>query len=196
MVNMYLMYLECWKKFPIGTRPMAHLQFRNNLYKAMTQGFHGRDGLGVLDYLMSPTFTSHHRQNIVGNALCTERGATTFVLSIIASSCAFHRVSLRGGISLVVEVLFFPPSCRIICLSFFFHLFRFFFLQNIECIIIIILNSIFWIFSIFQCVIKEHCIYFSFKLHILKQRKKKMYSQYSSRLWSKDRVCSREVLLP
>jgi hypothetical protein len=26
VVNMYLMYLECWKKFPIGTRPMAHLQ--------------------------------------------------------------------------------------------------------------------------------------------------------------------------
>jgi hypothetical protein len=67
VVNMYLMYLECWKKFPIGTRPMAHLQFRNNLYKAMTQGFHGRDGLGVLDLphepcIHIPSWTKYRRE--------------------------------------------------------------------------------------------------------------------------------------
>jgi hypothetical protein len=67
VVNMYLMYLECWKKFPIGTRPMAHLQFRNNLCKAMTQGFHGRDGLGVLDLpheprIHIPSWTKYRRE--------------------------------------------------------------------------------------------------------------------------------------
>jgi hypothetical protein len=82
---------------------------------------------------MSPTFISHHGQNIAGNALCTERGATTLFSSVIVSSCASHRVALRGDTSPVVEVLSFPPSCRIICLSFSFHFFPFFSLQNIEC---------------------------------------------------------------
>ena len=54
VVNMYLMYLKCWKKFPIGTKPMTHLQFHNNLCKAITQGFHGRDGLGVLELPREP----------------------------------------------------------------------------------------------------------------------------------------------
>jgi hypothetical protein len=67
VVNMYLMYLECWKKFPIGTRPMAHLQFRNNLCKAMIQGFHGRDGLGILDLpyeprIHIPSWTKYRRE--------------------------------------------------------------------------------------------------------------------------------------
>jgi hypothetical protein len=78
-------------------------------------------------YLMSPAFTSHHGQNIAGNALCMERGAIIFVSSAIASSYASHRVALRGGISPVVEVLFFPPSCRIIWLIFSLYFFLFFF---------------------------------------------------------------------
>jgi hypothetical protein len=63
---------------------------------------------------MSLAFTSHHGQNITGNALCAERGATIFVSSVIASSCVSHKVALRGGIPLTVEVIFFPLSCRII----------------------------------------------------------------------------------
>jgi hypothetical protein len=114
VVNMYLMYLKCWKKFPIGTRPMVHLQFRNNLCKAMIQGFHGRAGLGVLDLPHEPCIHIHHGQNIVGNALCVERGATIFVSSVIASLCASHRVALRGGIPPVVEVFLLPLSRRIL----------------------------------------------------------------------------------
>jgi hypothetical protein len=62
---------------------------------------------------MSPAFTSHHGQNIAGNARFVERGATIFVSSVIASSCASHRVALRRGIPPVVEVGFLPISCRI-----------------------------------------------------------------------------------
>jgi hypothetical protein len=61
-------------------------------------------------YLMSPAFTSHHGQNIAENALCVERGATIFVSSVIASSCASHKVALRGSIPLAVEVIFFLLS--------------------------------------------------------------------------------------
>jgi hypothetical protein len=84
-------------------------------------------------YLMSPAFTSHHGQNIARNAHCAERGATIFVSSVIASSCASHRGALRGGIPPVVEVFIFPPSCKIMCLGFSFQFFLFFLLQNIEC---------------------------------------------------------------
>jgi hypothetical protein len=63
---------------------------------------------------MNPGFTSHHGQNIARNALYAGRGATIFVSSVIASSCASHRVALRRGISLVVEVFFLPLSCIIL----------------------------------------------------------------------------------
>ena len=86
VVNMYLMYLQCWKKLPICTRPMAHLQFCNNLCKAMTQGFHGRNGLGVLDLPHEPRIHIPSWTKITGNARCVERGATIFVLSMIANS--------------------------------------------------------------------------------------------------------------
>jgi hypothetical protein len=65
---------------------------------------------------MSPAFTSHHGQNIAENALCVGRGATIFVSSVIASSCASHKVALRGSIPLAVEVIFFLLSCKIILL--------------------------------------------------------------------------------
>ena len=65
-------------------------------------------------YLMSPAITSHHGQNIAKNALCVERGATIIVSSVIASSCASHKVAMRRGIPPVVEVFFFSSYCKII----------------------------------------------------------------------------------
>jgi hypothetical protein len=78
---------------------------------------------------MSLAFTSHHGQNIAGNALFVERGATISVSSVIASSCASRRVALRRGIPPVVEVIFHPLPSTIICLKFlfFFFFFPFFF---------------------------------------------------------------------
>jgi hypothetical protein len=62
---------------------------------------------------MSPGFTFHHGQNIAANALCAGRGATIFVSSVIASSCASHRGALRGGIPPVVEVFFSLPLAKL-----------------------------------------------------------------------------------
>jgi hypothetical protein len=62
------------------------------------------------NYYMSPGFTSHYGQNIAGNALYAGRGATIFVSSVIASSCASHTVALRRCIPLVVEVFLLPLS--------------------------------------------------------------------------------------
>jgi hypothetical protein len=79
---------------------------------------------------MSLAFTSHHGQNIVGNALCVERGATISISSVITSSCVSPRVALRRGIPPVIEVIFHPLPSTIICLKFFFFIlffFRFFF---------------------------------------------------------------------
>jgi hypothetical protein len=75
----------------------------------------------------------------------------------------------------VVEVLFFPPSCRIMWLSFSFY---FFLLQNIECSKSTLSFTIlfFYISSIFQCVIKENCINFPIEHYISEQREKNISS--------------------
>jgi hypothetical protein len=100
------------------------------------------------NYLMSLAFTSHHGQNIAGNALCVERGATISVSSVIASSCASQRVALRGGIPPVVEVIFHLLSSTIICLKIFFSIpffsFIFFLSKNTVYQVYILIFSFFF----------------------------------------------------
>jgi hypothetical protein len=36
-INMYVIYLDLWKKHPTGDRPLTHLQFLNEMCKALTQ---------------------------------------------------------------------------------------------------------------------------------------------------------------
>jgi hypothetical protein len=138
-------------------------------------------------YLMSPAITSHHGQNIIGNALYVERGATIFVWSVIANSCASHRVALRRGIPPVIEVLFLCLSCRIIWLMSTLFLFSFKKYNVPKSLLIFSFN--FWIFSILQCIRKGKCIYFSLK-HQIQDQWKKNCAYVAGRGSALGRVCS------
>jgi glutathionylspermidine synthase len=45
--NMYVMYLDLWKKHGAGDRLLTQLQFLNKMCKSLIQNWHGEDDIGV-----------------------------------------------------------------------------------------------------------------------------------------------------
>jgi hypothetical protein len=65
--NMYVMYLDLWKKHGSGDRPLIHLQFLNKMCKSLTQNWHGEEDIGILELpyappIHVPTFTTMRRR--------------------------------------------------------------------------------------------------------------------------------------
>jgi hypothetical protein len=72
--NMYVMYLDLWKKLPTGERPLTHLQFLNEMCKALTQNPALQDDIGILElpyapHIHIPTYTKVRRRCVI----CKER---------------------------------------------------------------------------------------------------------------------------
>jgi hypothetical protein len=72
--NMYVMYLDLWKKHGTDARPLTHVQFLNEMYKSLTQNSPNEDDIGVLElpyvpHIHVPTFTTVQRRCVT----CKER---------------------------------------------------------------------------------------------------------------------------
>jgi hypothetical protein len=85
--NMYVMYLDLWKKHSTGGRSLTHLQFLNEICKALTQKWPGEEEIGVLELpyaprIHVPTYTKLRRRCVI----CKER----YHYYCYLCNCQFH----------------------------------------------------------------------------------------------------------
>jgi hypothetical protein len=85
--NMYVIYLDLWKKQGTSDHPLTHLQFLNEMYKVLTQKWPGNDEICVLELSYAPrihvpTYTKVRRRCVV----CKERCQYYCYLC----NCEFH----------------------------------------------------------------------------------------------------------
>ena len=75
ITNIYVMYLDLWKKHPICDHPLTHLQFLNEMCKFLTQKWPSEEEIGILELsygpgIHVPTYTKIHSRCVVGRKWC------------------------------------------------------------------------------------------------------------------------------